>query len=396
MRALTLWQPWAQYIVTGEKRVETRGWPTKIRGEIAVHAAKRKPDKTIRFADLPLGAIVGTVEIMDCVPIEELYGSQYDTPLERSYGDWAQGRYGWILRNPKRFEMPIAATGHQGFWQWDQERTTMHHDSSTLGWNRNSKYWCDAIAADAIEGRTTMDPGVLFIDRLFGWMGGIAGKQILDLGCGEGRHARGLARLGAQVTAIDCAAFSIATAEKKAREEGLDIAHHVRNSNDLYGIDDSSFDIVLCTMMLMDCADLQGTVREVARVLKPSGRLFASVLHPCFSVSGKDREGIGRMDSGIDRKVVVKNYFDPTQWEEPLFEGGVPVVWHHRTLQDYVKAFGACGLAVVDLNEPVPTEEQAALAENIAWLRKIPIFLFMEMQKQACLRPHRGTLREPI
>ena len=119
MKALSLWQPWAQLIVTGEKLVETRGWPTKIRGKIAIHAAKRKPDKTLHFADLPLGAVVGTVEIIDCLPIEALYGSEYDTPLERSYGDWAQGRYGWILRNPKRFDAPIPAAGHQGFWRWE-------------------------------------------------------------------------------------------------------------------------------------------------------------------------------------------------------------------------------------------------------------------------------------
>jgi len=255
----------------------------------------------------------------------------------------------------------------------------VNHDSSTIGWNQAGKDWCDAIAA----GGHSMDPGVLFIDRLFGWMGDIAGKRVLDLGCGEGRHARALAHRGAQVTAIDCAAYSISCAEEKAREAGLRIAHHVRNSNDLYGIEDGSFDIVLCTMMLMDCEDLTGTIKEVARVLKPSGRLFVSVLHPCFAVSGKDREGIGRMDIGIDKKVVVKNYFYPTQWEEPLSNSEVPVIWRHRTLQDYVKAFAACGLAVVDLNEPVPTEEQIALSEDIhvAWLQKIPIFLFMEMQK---------------
>jgi len=257
----------------------------------------------------------------------------------------------------------------------------MNHDSSTIGWNQASKDWCDSIAADAIEGHPTIDPGVLFIDRLFGWMGNIIGKQILDLGCGEGRHARAAAQRGAQVTAIDCAAFSIACAEEKALEAGLRIAHHVRNSNDLHGIEDGSFDIVLCAMMLMDCEDLRGTIREIARVLKPAGRLFVSVLHPCFAVSGKEREGIGRMDSGIDKKVVVKNYFYPTQWEEPLFEGGPPVIWYHRTLQDYVKAFAASGLAVVDLNEPVPTQEQATLSVNVARLQKIPIFLFMEMQK---------------
>jgi len=254
----------------------------------------------------------------------------------------------------------------------------MLEDSSTIGWNQAGKDWCEAIEANNPD---ALDPGVLFIDRLFGWMGDIAGKRVLDLGCGEGRHARAAAQRGAEVTAVDCAAFSVARAEEKAREAGLRITHYVRNSNDLYGIADGSFDIVTCCMMLMDCEDLCGTVREITRVLKPSGRLFASVLHPCFAVSGKDREGISRMDEGIDRKAVVKNYFYPTQWEEPITKTGTTVVWRHRTLQDYVKAFKQGGLTIADLNEPVPTEEQAALSVNIAWLKKIPIFLFWELRK---------------
>lgn len=64
-----------------------------------------------------------------------------------------------------------------------------------------------------------------------------------------------------------------------ARKEQLNIDHYIRNSNDLFGISDNVFDIVLCSMMLMDCEDFEGTVREIARVLKTEGKLFASVLH---------------------------------------------------------------------------------------------------------------------
>jgi len=67
----------------------------------------------------------------------------------------------------------------------------MKHDSSTIGWNQAGKDWCDAIA----KGHP-MDPGFLFMDRLFGWIGDIAGKRVLDLGCGEGRHARAAVRRG--------------------------------------------------------------------------------------------------------------------------------------------------------------------------------------------------------
>jgi hypothetical protein len=50
-------------------------------------------------------------------------------------------------------------------------------------------------------------------------------------------------------------------------------------------------------------------------------------------------------------------------------------------MEDYIKTFIKCGLTITDLNEPVPTEEQAAISVNIAWMQKIPIFLFWELRK---------------
>ncbi len=110
-------------------------------------------------------------------------------------------------------------------------------------------------------------------------------------------------------------------------------------------------------MMLMDCEDLEGTLREAVRVLKPSGRLFASVLHPCFD--GNHDIGIGRQGIGLDRQVVVKNYFEPKEWEAPLWLGTIPVIWRHRTLEEYVKTFIKVGFTIVDMNEPRASDEQA-------------------------------------
>ena len=248
----------------------------------------------------------------------------------------------------------------------------MREDSSTVGWNQISRDWCDLIQANSPN-----DPGYFIMPYTLQQLGDVSGEKVLDLGCGEGRYSRELAQMGADVTAIDCAEFSIGYAKKKAQENGLNIIHYIRNSNDLYDISSSGFDIVLCSMMLMDCEDLYGTVKEIARVLKPSGKLFVSVLHPCFS--GKN---IGRQDEGINRKVVVENYFYPTEWEQPISKNSAtPVIWRHRTLQDYVKVFVKCGLKIVDLNEPVPTAEQAEISVGIAWLQKLPLFLFWELSK---------------
>ena len=147
----------------------------------------------------------------------------------------------------------------------------------------------------------------------------------------------------------------------------------------MFDIASEQFDMVLCSMMLMDCEDFEGTLREVVRVLKPNGRLFASVLHPCFD--GNHDSGIGRQGTGIDRQVVVKNYFEPKEWEAPLWGGTVPVVWRHRTMEEYVKAFIKVGFTIVDLNEPRASDEQSKTSVPLAWLQKIPLYLYWELKK---------------
>jgi len=101
------------------------------------------------------------------------------------------------------------------------------------------------------------------------------------------------------------------------------------------------------------------------------------VCHPCFHSSG----GIGRQDKGIDKKAVVSNYYNPTKWEAPMLSGDVEIIWRHRTTEDYVKAFVKCGLAIIDLNESISTEEQAAIDTDIAWMQKTSIFMFLELKK---------------
>lgn len=211
----------------------------------------------------------------------------------------------------------------------------------------------------------------------FQQLGDVSDKDILDLGCGEGGYSRELCRRGAKVTAIDCGKSAVEYCIEKAKDEQLEITYYLMNSCNLQGIDDNSFDVVLCSMMLMDCEDFEGTVKEIVRVLKPGGKLFASVCHPCFHYSA----GIGRQDKGLDKKVVVSNYYHPTEWVAPLSGGTVEVVWRHRTIQDYVKMFIKCGLTITDLHEPVPTDEQAKVGVDIAWMQKIPIFMFWELKK---------------
>ena len=248
----------------------------------------------------------------------------------------------------------------------------MQHDTSTLSWNAMGEEWIHL----AQTGESRMK---FVMPWMLRYMGNVQGQHILDLGCGEGGYSRKLASAGARVTAVDCSRAAIGYAQQQAQTENLCIEYHIRNSNDLFGIDDAAFDIVLCSMMLMDCEDLDGTLREVVRVLKPRGRLFVSMLHPSFD--GNHEHGIGRQGQGETREVVVRNYFEPRVWEAPLPSGTTSVIWRHRTLSEYVKAFISAGLTIVDMNEPRATEEEAAQSNALSFLRRIPLFLYWQLQK---------------
>lgn len=246
----------------------------------------------------------------------------------------------------------------------------MKGDSSTNCWGKVGSEW--------IEKAQTNDFRMYYI---MPWtlelLGDVSGLKVLDLGCGEGGYSREMARKGADVTAIDCSEMAIEYAISAAEEEGATISHFVRNSNDLYGIADKSFDIVLCAMMLMDVEDLNGTLKEIDRVLKKQGKVFASILHPCFKPP-IEHHWVKENDTV---QVVVKNYFSPAEWQGNIAGIEQPVIYRHKTLSEYVKMFAQNGFYISDMNEPIPTEEQAIKSSRIEWLKRIPMYLFMELKR---------------
>lgn len=136
VKAITVWQPWATLLATGQKHNETRSWKTSYRGEILIHAAKTDhsgillhiPMEELKhFQDagvvnkLPTGAIIGKVNLVDCFQIDEAYRRklQRENPAELAFGDYTIGRYAWVMADAILFNKPIPAKGKQGLWNWE-------------------------------------------------------------------------------------------------------------------------------------------------------------------------------------------------------------------------------------------------------------------------------------
>ena len=126
MKTLTIYQPFAEAIVDGLKHYETRPRRTSIRGRVAIHAGKKRisfdpfegQGVTLPAPDpLHYGAVIGTVEIVDCVPVEAVK-DKLDL-LDRLLGDFRPGRFAYVLKNPVKYDVPVPARGRQGWWDWE-------------------------------------------------------------------------------------------------------------------------------------------------------------------------------------------------------------------------------------------------------------------------------------
>lgn len=112
---------------------------------------------------------------------------------------------------------------------------------------------------------------------LLGLLGDVAGRHILDVGCGDGALAIQLCQHGADVTGIDANAEMIAAAIAGARSAGASVAFAVAAGERL-PFADASFDMVLAKTVLCFVEDAETMVCEMARVLRPGGRFVIGEL----------------------------------------------------------------------------------------------------------------------
>lgn len=246
-------------------------------------------------------------------------------------------------------------------WWTDEVGAVVRRDAGPAETIAANRSWWDAEAADYQREHADFLGESDFIWGPEGWheedlrvLGppeSLRGGTVLEFGCGAAPCGRWLARQGASVVSSDLSAGMLregAAIERRLRAqqgESLPLPTLVQADATHSPFADDSFDLVVSSYGAVPfVADSTALIRDLARVLRPGGRLAYSTTHPVRwafpDVPGP--EGL----------VAHGSYFDRTPYVEVDADGRASYVEHHRTVGDRVRDVVAAGLHLVDLIEP--------------------------------------------
>ena len=197
-------------------------------------------------------------------------------------------------------------------------------------------------------------------------LGEVRGLDVLDAGAAAGEHAAWLAERGARVVALDASAHMVRLARARLGES-VPVKHaDLAQPLPLGG---ASVDLVLCSLTLHYLADWNPALCELARVLRPRGRLVLSTHHPFLTAE---------MVNDYHATVLVEDAFGG------YAERPVPVRYYHRPLERIVADLSRAGFTVRALHEPRPGPDADAIdSAAAAKLRTRPWFLIVDAESGA-------------
>jgi SAM-dependent methyltransferase len=194
------------------------------------------------------------------------------------------------------------------------------------------------------------------------------GGLTVDVGCGEGRVTRDLKALGHRVISVDASPTMLAA----ARDADPDGDYRLADAAAL-PLDDASADLAVAFMSLQDVDDLAGAVRELARVLRPGGRLCMAVVHPLNSGGGFESDD----DDAAFR--IEGSYFESRSYVQPIESDGLTMTFHsyHHSLESYLRPLEENGFLLEAVREP---RTPAGASRTDRWTR-LPLFLHVRAVK---------------
>jgi 2-polyprenyl-6-hydroxyphenyl methylase/3-demethylubiquinone-9 3-methyltransferase len=109
--------------------------------------------------------------------------------------------------------------------------------------------------------------------------GPLAGRTVLDVGCGGGLLAEAMARKGANVTGIDLADDLLQVARLHSLESGVEVSYRLESAEGHARERAGTYEVVTCMEMLEHVPDPAGVVAALAQLVRPGGHVFVSTLN---------------------------------------------------------------------------------------------------------------------
>jgi SAM-dependent methyltransferase len=201
-------------------------------------------------------------------------------------------------------------------------------------------------------------------------LGDVAGKDVLELGCGAAQWSILLASRGARVVGLDNSERQLEHAKKNVASAGARVTL-VHAAAEEVPLPDASFDLVFCDHGAMSFADPHRSVPEVARLLRPSG-IFAFSHTTPFSMAC-------RGDDDVLGATLRRDYFGlhRVEWPDGMIEFNLP----HG---EWVRLFVANGLAIealIEVRPPADASTTYVSAEETRWARAWPFEEIWKLRK---------------
>ncbi len=187
-----------------------------------------------------------------------------------------------------------------------------------------------------------------------GLLGAVRDLDVLDVGCGTGRHALRLAGEGARVTGVD---FSTGMLDRaRAKSGAASVRFMAQDAAGPLPFEGGSFDRVLSCLVLDHVRDLPGFFSELRRVSRRDGFVVVSVMHPAMMLKG-----------------VQARFQDPQTRVEVRPESVA------NQISDYVRGATAAGLRILEISEHAADAALVAKAPRAEKYLGWPLLFLMKL-----------------